>query len=292
MLKHLTCALALMAAPVFADTVTVETYTGPAEVPANPETIAVFDIAALDTLDALGVKPAGTIGNAYVDYLSTEGTETVGSLFEPDYEALAALNPDLIIAGGRSAKVVPELAKLAPTIDMTIWEDTLGQSLDRLDAYGEIFDKQDEAAALKEKVDSKLAAAKEAASTAGSALIVMTNGPKVSAYGSGGRFGWLHSAVGLPEAVEAVEQTTHGEAVSFEFIRDANPDVLIVIDRLAATGQEGASAQSTLDNALVQDTNAWKNGKVLYLDAARLYIAGGGIQALMYTLDELTAGLK
>ncbi|WP_417259132.1 siderophore ABC transporter substrate-binding protein [Celeribacter sp.] len=292
MLKHLTCALALMAAPVFADTVTVETYTGPAEVPANPETIAVFDIAALDTLDALGVKPAGTIGNAYVDYLSTEGTETVGSLFEPDYEALAALSPDLIIAGGRSAKVVPELAKVAPTIDMTIWEDTLGQSLDRLDAYGKIFDKQDEAAALKEKVDSKLAAAKEAASTAGSALIVMTNGPKVSAYGSGGRFGWLHSAVGLPEAVEAVEQTTHGEAVSFEFIRDANPDVLIVIDRLAATGQEGASAQSTLDNALVQDTNAWKNDKVLYLDAARLYIAGGGIQALMYTLDELTAGLK
>ncbi|WP_417270374.1 siderophore ABC transporter substrate-binding protein [Celeribacter sp.] len=292
MLKHLTCALALMAAPVFADTVTVETYTGPAEVPANPETIAVFDIAALDTLDALGVKPAGTIGNAYVDYLSTEGTETVGSLFEPDYEALAALNPDLIIAGGRSAKVVPELAKLAPTIDMTIWEDTLGQSLDRLDAYGEIFDKQDEAAALKEKVESKLAAAKDAASTAGSALIVMTNGPKVSAYGSGGRFGWLHSAVGLPEAVEAVEQTTHGEAVSFEFIRDANPDVLIVIDRLAATGQEGASAQSTLDNALVQDTNAWKNDKVLYLDAARLYIAGGGIQALMYTLDELIAGLK
>lgn len=290
--RAMTCALALAAAPVIAQTMSVETYTGPVEVPTNPKTIAVFDIAALDSLDALGIKPQGTIGNVYVDYLTAEGTQTVGSLFEPDYEALAALAPDLIIAGGRSSQVAPELAKLAPTVDMTIWEDTVGQGLERLETYGEIFGKQAEAAALKAEFEDKLAQLNARTASAGSTLIVMTNGPKVSAYGAAGRFGWLHSATGLSEAVEAVEQTTHGEAISFEFIRDANPDVLIVLDRLAATGQEGESAQTTLDNALVHDTNAWKNGKVIYLNSQRIYIAGGGIQSMIATVEELSEALK
>ncbi len=293
MLKQLTCALALLAAPALADTQTVQTYTGPVDTPAQPSKIAVFDIAALDTLDALGITPAGTLGNVYVDYLTGagDGIANVGSLFEPDYEAIAALAPDLIIAGGRSSKAVPDLAKLAPTIDMTIWEDTVGQGLARLDSFGTLFDKQAEAAALTEEFNAKLAAATQAAAGAGKALIVMANGPKISVYGANGRFGWLHTAIDLPEAVQAVEQATHGEAVSFEFIRDANPDVLIVIDRLAATGQEGDAARTTLDNALVHDTKAWKNGKVLYLEPSRIYISGGGIQSMMYTLDELAAGL-
>ena len=292
MLKQLTCVLALAATPGFSETLTIDTATGAVDVPARPATVAVFDIAALDSLDALGVAPQGTVSKVYVDYLSTEGAATVGTLFEPDYEALAALGPDLIIAGGRSAKVVPDLAKIAPTIDMTIWDDTVGEGLARLMAYGEIFGQQEAAAALVAEFEAKLATLKDTAATSGTALIVMTNGPKVSAFGSGGRFGWLHDATGLPEAVEAVEQTTHGEAISFEFIREANPDVLIVLDRLAAIGEAGDSAAVTLDNALVRDTNAWKNGKVIYLDASPFYIAGGGIQSMIGTVDDLTNGLK
>lgn len=102
----------------------------------------------------------------------------------------------------------------------------------------------------------------------------------------------MHTAIELPEAVADVEKATHGEAISFEFIRDADPDVLIVIDRLSAIGREGEAAAATLDNALVQETNAWKNGKVIYLDSAPIYIAGGGIQSLMGTLDQLISGFS
>jgi iron complex transport system substrate-binding protein len=289
MLKKLVLSVALCATPAVAENVTIETYRGPAEVPFAPETIAVYDIAALDTLTALGVPVAGTVSKVYVDYLQdvAAGLTPVGSLFEPDFEAVAALGADLIVAGGRSADLTPKLSKIAPTVDMTIWEDTVGQGLERLHTYGQIFGKESEAKALADAFLTKLDSAKAALKGKGGALIVMTNGPKISAYGAGGRFGWLHTDLELPEAVEQVEQTTHGEAISFEFIREADPEILIVVDRLAAIGQDGTSARTTLDNALVHETKAWKNGNVVFLNSAPLYIAGGGIQSMNIILDQI-----
>lgn len=294
MLRSTLFACAIAASPAFAETITVDTYTGPAEVTVNPSRTAVFDIGALDTLDALGVDVSGVVAPLFVDYVAdtADGAESVGSLFEPDFEAIAAGGYDLLIAGGRSSRVVPDLAKIAPTIDMTVWEDTVGQGLERLEAYGEIFGKQDEATALRAEFDTALADAKAAVADQGNALIVMTNGPTVSAYGASGRFGWLHTALELPEAVEEVEQATHGEAISFEFIRDANPDILIVVDRAAAIGQDAEAAAATLDNALVRETSAWQSGKVMYLNSAPLYVAGGGIQSMIGTLKEVTAALS
>jgi iron complex transport system substrate-binding protein len=288
MFRAFALSLTVMTMPAFAETVEIDTYIGMAEVAVQPGRIAVFDIAALDTLDALGVDVAGVVSPLFVDYVTdtAEGADSVGTLFEPDYEAIAGGGYDLLIAGGRSSRVVPELSEIAPTIDMTIWEDTVGQGLARLNAYGEIFGKQAETAALQATFEEALEAAKAAVADEGSALIVMTNGPTVSAYGANGRFGWLHTALEIPEAVEAVEEATHGEAISFEFIRDANPDVLIVIDRAAAIGQEGDAAAVTLDNVLVRETAAWANDKVIYLNSANVYISSGGIQAMTQVVSQ------
>ncbi|MCH2250256.1 MAG: siderophore ABC transporter substrate-binding protein [Cognatishimia sp.] len=291
MIKKLALAMAVAATPVFAETVTVETYRGPVDVAKNPETVLALDISAVDTLNALGVTIDGSINKMFVSYLDEvkNSATVVGTIHEPDFEVVASMSPDLIIAAGRSSKVAPDLAKLAPTIDMTVDGDMVATSLAHLAAYGEIFGKEDEAAELKAEFEAKLDAAKEAIDGKGKALVIMTNGPKVSAYGKDSRFGWLHANLGLPEAVENVAEATHGEAISFEFIRNANPDILIVIDRLAAIGRDGANAQTTLDNALVHETNAWKNGNVVYLDSAPVYIAGTGIQSLMLSLDKFLA---
>ncbi len=294
-LVQIAAAAVLFAAPALADTVTIETARGPAEVPASPEKIAVFDLSAFDTLNALGVSVAGTVDKAYLDHLKDahEKAEVVGSLFEPDFEAINAMQPDLIVVGSRSAEQLEPLSKFAPTIDMTVWgDDLLGQAKARIAAYGKLFDRADKASAFSAELDEKLAKARETVAGKGSALIVMTNGPKVSAYGKGSRFGWLHQALDLPEAVETNSENSHGEAVSFEFIRDANPDWLLVIDRSVAIGAEGARADETLDNALVAETTAWKNGQVIYLNAADLYIAGGGARSIMNTLDLLIEGFS
>ena len=148
------------------------------------------------------------------------------------------------------------------------------------------FDRSMSAAARRGASRARAAAA--AADGKGNGLILLTNGGKMSAYGAGSRFGWLHEATGMPEAVEGLSAAQHGEPVSSEFIRDADPDWLFVIDRGAAIGREGEAAQATLDNPLVQGTKAGQAGQILYLDPAPLYLAGGGLRSMKVTLDEIT----
>jgi iron complex transport system substrate-binding protein len=281
------CALPLAAG---AQTASVDTAKGAFEVAQTPQKVAALDLAAIDTLEALGVAVDGVPAQVFLPYLEDTAAQAkaVGTLFEPDFEALASMAPDLIIAGGRSSKQVEPLSRIAPTIDMSIWGgDLVAQAKARTVAYGQIFDKAAQAEALNADLDAKLEQVRAAVVDKGKALIVLTNGGKVSAYGAESRFGWLHSATGLPQAHDQIEAQTHGEAVSFEFIAQTNPDWLLVIDRGAAIGRAGEAAAATLDNPLVAGTKAGQAGQIVYLNSGPLYVAGGGMQSMMGTLDEL-----
>ena len=288
----LAAALTLAALPVLADPVTIATARGPVSLPARPASVAVYDVAAADTLAALGVPAAGLPEKLYVDYLDPKAAAPIGTLFEPDLEALSALAPDLIVVGARSAAQFDAVAQVAAAIDMSISADVVGDARARLAAYGRLFGKEAKAAELATALDARIAAVQAAAEGKGDALIVLTNGPKMSAYGRGSRFGWIHDTVGLPEAYPALKPEVHGDAISFEFIAEVDPDWLIVVDRGAATGAGGPSAAETLNNPLVAGTKAAKAGQVVTLNAANLYIAGGGYQALMENLAELLAALQ
>jgi len=285
---------ALAAALLFAlpaGAVDVVTARGTVAVEAMPKTVAVYDVAAIDTLSRLGIRPAGVPDKLYVPELEPlkGGATEIGTLFEPDLEALSALAPDLVIVGARSAARADVVAQVAQTIDMTIdGDDLFAQARQRLASYGALFGKQAEADAIAADLDAKLAAAKAAVAGKGNALIVMTNGPKVSTYGPGSRFGWVHAALGLTPAIADIETATHGEAVSFEFIRQANPDWLLVLDRAAAVGSNEQAAKVTLDNELVAETTAWKKGQVVYLPAPDFYISAGGVQSLERVLSAIT----
>ena len=116
----------------------------------------------------------------------------------------------------------------------------------------------------------------------GKGLIILTNGPKISAYGQGARFGWIHGELGLPEAVENIETTAHGEAISFEFIHQADPDWLLVLDRAAAIGAEAQGAQATLDNPLVRVSSSFSHVAssallTLGLSAAGMQLHGSSV---------------
>ncbi|SCM67530.1 siderophore ABC transporter substrate-binding protein [Donghicola eburneus] len=296
-MKPLFAVLAMTALPVsaIAETVEIDTATGPQAAPLNPAKVVALDLSAIDTLDALGVEIDGIPNITPPAYLADafDGVATVGTLFEPDFEALAVMAPDVVFAGGRSQTVIPALAEVAPTLDMTIDATKLiDDAKSRITAYGAIFGLSPEAQALTQELEAALADAKAMAEGKGDALILMTNGGKVSAYGDKSRFGWLHTAVGIPEAYPDVADGRHGEAVSFEFIADVDPDWIFVVDRSAAIGQEAEAAAVTLDNPLVAGTKAGQNGQIVYLDSAPLYLAGGGVQSLNHTLSEIMTALR
>ncbi|MGI3163417.1 siderophore ABC transporter substrate-binding protein [Pseudooceanicola sp. 200-1SW] len=292
----LSAAALLAATAAQADPVSFETAQGAMELPAAPQTIVAYELASVDTLAALGHVPAGVPGPIYVPHIAEQAADaqTVGTLFEPDFEAVAAMQPDLVVVGLRSLKQKDALERIAPVADMSVGPDAVTDGLARLAAFGALLGEEDKAAELAAQVDTKLAAARAAVeATGGNALIVLTNGPKVSAYGIGSRFGWLHSQLGWPAAADEIDaSSSHGEAISFEFIADVNPDTLIVVDRGAAIQSGDQNGLTTLDNELVHSTTAWKEGRVLFVPAAEMYISSGGVQSLMTVLDAITEGLS
>ncbi|MEV1132509.1 ABC transporter substrate-binding protein [Rhodococcus coprophilus] len=113
---------------------TVEHAMGETTLEGTPERIVVIDSPHLDALVALGITPVGatesSAANGVPGYLADRlaATTTVGLTSEPDLEAIASLNPDLIIgAQVRHEALYPMLSAIAPTVfsvnSGTDWEE-------------------------------------------------------------------------------------------------------------------------------------------------------------------------
>lgn len=284
--------------PAKGATQTVVHAAGTSEIPAAPHKVIVFDTGMLDTMDALGIPVAGVpqktvhLPSFLSKYLGSDYINA-GGFFEPDFQALSAAAPDLIIGGGRAKKAYGELAKIAPTIDLEI-DDThfIDSFHQRTMQLGEIFGKKAEAKAALDQLDQQAAAVKAKAASAGSGMLIMINGGKISAFGPGSRFSFLYDALGFKPPVELPDKGLHGNAMSFELLLQADPDWLFVINRDAAIGTQGnASAEQVLDNELVNKTKAKRLGHIVYLDSAEMYL-GGGIQTYKHLTGAIDRALS
>jgi iron complex transport system substrate-binding protein len=276
--------------------VTITHKYGEVTIEKNPEKVAVFDFGVLDVLDTLGVEitalPQAIVPKTLEKYAGSEYTN-VGSLKEPDFEALHELQPDVIFISSRQAELYDQFAEIAPTVFVEVDYANYMSSLEKnFKLLAEIFEKED---ALAKKMDELTASIeslnKEAAASDSKALILLANEGKVSAFGPASRYGFVHDVFGFKAVDENLEISQHGQSITFEYILEKNPDVLFVIDRSAAVGGE-VSAKDTLENDLVKKTNAYKNGKIIYLDAVNWYIAGNGITSTQSMVDEVKAALE
>ena len=102
---------------------TVEHAMGTTELRERPERVVVLDTGELDTTLSLGVVPVGAVttgaSDDFLSYLAEDaaGVEPVGTVAEPDLEAIAALQPDLILSNRtRHEAIYEQLAQIAPTV--------------------------------------------------------------------------------------------------------------------------------------------------------------------------------
>ena len=278
--------------------ITIEHAQGKTDVPENPKKVVVFNIATIDIMDALNI-PVSAVPQSDVhfpDFLSKYSDKSytnVGTLFEPNYEVLSSLAPDVIIAGGRANDVYNKLNDIAPTISLDIDPNNFLASLtQRTEQLGTLFNKQDQAKKLIADFNQKIEQLKPKTNTAGSALVIMVNGGKMSAYGPKSRFGFIFDILGFKPATTFQEAGRHGNAVTSEFILSVNPQWLFVLDRDNAIGnKEAQSAQQVLNNDLIQKTDAWQNNHIVYLDSTSMYIAGG-IQTYSHLMDQISEALQ
>lgn len=276
------------------NTVTITHVQGRTTVPAHPQRVIIFDPVILDIADALGIGVTGVPQNdaPYPDYLEQykkRPYSNVGTLFEPDYEALNRLKPDLIIAGGRVFDAYDKLSLIAPVIALDLDTHHLSDSLNqRTTLLAELFGKQQQAGKLLADFNSRLANFRKKKARGESAMVLLISGGKISEYSPGSRFGFVFDLLGFKPALNHEPLSgNHGNVATSELIMSANPDWLFIINRDDAIGnRHNLSARQVLDNPLIRRTAAWRRQHIIYLDSRALYIAGG-IQAYLRALTQI-----
>ncbi|MFC0308553.1 siderophore ABC transporter substrate-binding protein [Gallibacterium trehalosifermentans] len=289
-------SLALL--PSQAAEMTVKTAVGEQTIPQDAKRIVVLDFGVADTLRELGATDRivgiakSTALPAYLASFKADNFTNVGSLPEPAFEKINELKPDLIIASGRQQKMLDRFKEIAPVFyyqnDFTDFYSSLTNNIEIL---GKIVNQEALATQKIKELENKIA--QLSTLTKGkTALLVLVNENRISAYGDSSRYGLVYQKFGFTPVDKNIKSSTHGMSVGFEYILDKNPDYLLVVDRTAAITEKKDNAQVVLENALIKKTKAYQQQHIIYLDAENWYLAFGGLKATEMMIDELEAVIK
>ncbi|MDB6352486.1 ABC transporter substrate-binding protein [Trichococcus sp. K1Tr] len=279
-------------------TVTIEDARGSVEVPKDPKNVAVLDFGHLDTLIALGKEDAvtGTATENMPAYLADKADqfENVGTLKEPNVEALANLAPELIIISNRLVDFAEQLEEIAPVVVLSVdYTDYWGSAQKNIATLGTIFDEEaaaDEAiATLNEEIEAVQA---KTAGISEKTLTLLLNDGSMSAFSTGSRFGFIYDTLGFTPVDAAIEDSTHGQSVGYEGLLEINPQILFVVDRTAAIGTASDENAALLENDFVYQTDAYKNNKIINLSSDLWYLSGGGIESIHLMVEEVAADFQ
>lgn len=270
---------------------------GEVEVPVNPEKVVVLDYGSLDILTKLGVEPValpkGSLPS-YLDKYKDEKYVDLGSLKTFDIEKINEVEPDLIIIEGRQASQIEDLKKIAPVLYLgTANQNMFASAENNAKILGQVFEKEDGVASELDSINKRLEAINaKVKETNATALMTMFNEGKLSVFGEGSRYDMVYSKFGFTVSDTTIESSTHGQSISFEYIKEKNPDYLIVLDRGSATGGETQkSVKEEIENELVKTTKAYENGNIVYVNPQAWYVGGSGIMAIDTVLSDIETAL-
>ena len=269
-----------------------------AELKKNPKRVVVFDYGVADILKNLGVDAVvglpknGKMPEILSNYSDDKYTN-VGSLKETDFEAVESLNPDLIIIGGRQAEDIDSFKEIAPTVNLAVdGQDYMNSFKTVVTDLGKLFDKEDEAKKAIDEIEAKIEKVNKTVKEKGlTASVVMANEGNISAFSAKSRYGLIYNGLGFTEADKNIDDSTHGQQVSFEYFLENKSDYVFVVDRGAVTGK-GEAASKLFDNEVMNKTEVAKNGNIVYLNSVIWYTMTGGIESTNQMIDEIADAIK
>lgn len=300
-------AIALLAgcsaAPAADDTAAVETVSiasnlGQVDVQLQPERVAVLDNTAMETLLAWDVTPVAipeqlVSPDRFAAWVDDEAIADVGTHREPDFEALAEADPDLIIGGYRFGEYQDDLAAIAPTIDIAGDEEHEGGWVESLRAQtttlGQIFDREDEASAIVAELDAAVDAATTAAEGR-SVFLGIVNGGKLD--NGAERLSRMSEPIGMTDVFSGDAGDIHQDSgLAPETIAQADPEWVIVLDRDAAAGADDAQpARQVIEaNPALAGTRFVQDGHIIYLEDD--FYRTEGAQAYTRAFDQIAQSM-
>lgn len=261
---------------------------GATEICEQPQRVVALDSHILDLLLALDIQPIGYAQPRYVasgkageslnnirylgNYLD-EPPINIGTRNQPSLEAIARLNPDLIVGEGVDEKLYDQLSQVAPTVfprkDIASYKAQFPWQKE-LKLLGEIFDREAKAQQILTEHQQRLAQSKEQLQPLTEnqprvLLLAMSALDRISVFTEETFPGTLLTELGWELAIPEGESPRYGEVpVSLETLPDLKPDLIIVM----ASGYTAVEAieKQWQDHPLLQALPAWKANNVYFVD--------------------------
>jgi iron complex transport system substrate-binding protein len=284
--------------------VTIEHKYGSTILSALPERIVTVGLTDHDALIALGIVPVGTTEwfNEYPGALWPWASDKVGEAALPtvvgdataiNFEGIAALQPDLILAlyAGVSEEDYGLLTQIAPTLVQPTGYVDYGmpwQEITRV--VGQAVGKAEEAEALIAEIDARFATIRnEHSEFVGATSVVATPYEGIWVYGEQDVRGRLLTALGfvLPEGLNEVTGTEFGGNLSPERADLLDVDVIIWLD--------GEESGEELGGPIYQTLPVHTEGREVFLSSYDDPLGGAtsfvSVLSLPYLLDGLVPQL-
>jgi len=288
--------------------VTVEHAYGETEISEQPQRVVTVGYTEQDTLWALGIEPVGvTEWYGGYDFASwpwadeargDSEPEVLGTSDGPDFEAIALLDPDLIIGtnAGMTEEDFDRLSDIAPTIahsgDYSMYFEPWDvQTLQ----IGKAVGRTEDAQKLVDDIDAQFAEAAEAhPEFAGASVVFLQNAiydGAAIAYQDGLSTDFLTDlGFSIPSEIDAYapEDESGGQA----YIPVENLDVLNAADVLIWGTESDDDITALEGEPFVAAIEAMKRGSVVYTDG----VTAGAIYftsplSLPYVIDALVPAL-
>jgi iron complex transport system substrate-binding protein len=258
---------------------------GTTEVPTEVERVVTLEPLELDTAVAVGITPVGAAVASNVastpSYLGVDGVDAVGTVPEPDLEAIAALKPDLILGTeARHSALYEQLSAIAPTVFIETQADPWR---DNALLIGEALNKEDEVADLLADVDQRCADLSDQYDVDGQTvqLIRPRDETTLSLYGPISFAGSLLECVGYTIPEQDWADGLQAD-ISPENILDATADEVFVTTA-------DVDDQSTIPAAVTQNASAFPS--VTLVDTS-YWVAGVGPKGAHAVLDDIEKHLE
>ncbi|OYD07057.1 ABC transporter substrate-binding protein [Paludifilum halophilum] len=263
---------------------------GETEIKGTPKRVVVLTNDATDDALALGVKPVGAvkswIGDPFYDFISDDmkGVQVVGEEIQPNLEAIAALNPDLIIGSKvRHEKIYKQLSNIAPTV----FSETVGKTWkENFKLYAEAMNKEEKAEQKLEEWDQRIADfKKKAGDKLDTEVSIVRFLPGVVRIHHNMFPDTIIEEAGL-DRPKAQKKDDFYTEVTEERIPDMDGDVMFVLTMEQGDGKATELQKEWMNKPLFKKLDVVKEDKVFKVNDVYWNLSGG-IQGANKVLDDL-----
>jgi iron complex transport system substrate-binding protein len=271
---------------------TVEHAMGTAEIEKTPEKVVILTNEGTEALLALGVTPVGAVqswtGDPWYDHIADQmkDVEVVGTESELNVEAIAKLQPDLIIGNKmRQEEQYNQLKEIAPTV---MAETLRGNWKENFELYAKALNKEEKGKKVITKYDQRIEdiKAKLGDKLKQEVSMVRFMAGDVRIYHKDSFSGVILDQLGFarPEGQNVNDFAETG--VTKERIPAMDGDVLFYFTYETGDGEANALEEEWINDPLFQNLKVAKNDKVYEVNDA-IWNTAGGVIAANKMLDDI-----